>query len=71
MKELQLSNHLEESLEMLRTLTEEGLMIVPSVPTDSMIAAAKRLCNLSESDIRRIYFAMTTFADDEIPVATN
>ena len=71
MKELQLSNHLEESLEMLQALNEEGLMIVPTVPTASMIAAAKRLCDLSESDIRRIYFAMTTFADDEIPASTN
>ena len=71
MKELQLSNHLEESLEMLQALNEEGLMIVPTVPTEAMINAAKRLCNLSDSDIRRIYFAMTTFADDEIPVSTN
>lgn len=71
MKELQLSNHLEESLEMLRALSEEGLMIVPTVPTDSMVAAAKRLCNLSDSDIRRIYFAMTSFADEGTPVSTN
>ena len=71
MKELQLSNHLEESLEMLQALNEEGLMIVPTVPTESMINAAKRLCNLSDADIRRVYFAMTTFADDEIPMSTN
>ena len=71
MKDLQLSNHLEESLEMLQALSEEGLMIVPSVPTDAMIDAAKKLSNLSDSDIRRIYFAMTSFADDGIPVSTN
>ena len=71
MKELQLSNHLEESLEMLQALNEEGLMIVPSVPTDAMINAAKRLCDLSDADIRRIYFAMTSFADEGIPMTTN
>ena len=71
MKDLQLSNHLEESLEMLQALNEEGLMIVPSVPTESMINAAKKLTNLSDSDIRRIYFAMTSFADEGIPVSTN
>ena len=71
MKELQLSNHLEESLEMLQALNEEGLMIVPSVPTDAMINAAKRLCDLSDADIRRIYFAMTSFADEGTPVSTN
>lgn len=71
MKELQLSNHLEESLEMLQALNEEGLMIVPSVPTEAMVNAAKSFCNLSEADIRKIYFAMTSFADDEIPMSTN
>ena len=71
MKDLQLSNHLEESLEMLRSLNEEGLMIVPSVPTPAMIGAAKQLCNLSDADIRRLYFAMTSFADEGIPVSTN
>ena len=71
MKDLQLSNHLEESLEMLQALNEEGLMIVPSVPTETMINAAKKLTNLSDSDIRRIYFAMTSFADEGTPVSTN
>ena len=71
MKELQLSNRLEESLEMLQALNEEGLMIVPSIPTESMISAAKKLCNLSDADIRKIYFAMTTFADESIPMSTN
>ena len=71
MKELQLSNHLEESLEMLQALNEEGLMIVPAVPTEAMIAAARNLCDLSDSDIRRVYFAMTSFADEGIPTSTN
>jgi len=71
MKDLQLSNHLEESLEMLQALNEEGLMIVPAIPTKQMIQAAKELCNLSEADIRRLYFAMTSFADEGIPPITN
>ncbi len=71
MKDLQLSNHLEESLEMLQALNEEGLIIVPAVPTQTMLAAAKKLSNLSESEIRKLYFAMTSFADEEIPASTN
>ena len=71
MKDLQLSNHLEESLEMLQALNEEGLMIVPAIPTPTMIQAAKQLCDLSDADIRRLYFAMTSFADEGIPQPTN
>ncbi len=71
MKDLQLSNRLEESLEMLRALNDEGLIVVPAIPTEAMVAAAKRLLNISEADIRKLYFAMTTFANDELPVSTN
>jgi hypothetical protein len=55
----------------LQALNEEGLMIVPAVPTEAMIAAARNLCDLSDSDIRRVYFAMTSFADEGIPTSTN
>ncbi len=71
MKDLQLSNRLEESLEMLRALNDEGLIVVPAIPTEAMIAAAQRLLTISEADIRKLYFAMTTFANDELPVSTN
>ena len=71
MKELQLSNHMEESLEMLQALNEEGLIIVPTVPTKAMIEAARKVSDLSEKEIRRIYFTMTSFADEEVPRSTN
>ena len=71
MKDLQLSNCMEDSLEMLRALNDEGLIIVPSVPTEAMIKAAKKVLDLSEKDIRKLYFTMTSFADEEIPMSTN
>ena len=71
MKDLQLSNRMEESLEMLQALSDEGLIIVPAVPTEMMIKAAKKLSNLSETEIRKLYFAMTSFADEEVPMSTN
>ena len=71
MKDLQLSNKMEESLEVLQALSEEGLIIVPAVPTEIMINAAKKLSNLSETEIRKLYFAMTSFADEEVPMSMN
>lgn len=71
MKDLQLSNRMEESLEMLQALSDEGLLIVPAVPTKMMIDAARKIADLSEKDIRKIYFTMTSFADEEIPKSTN
>ena len=71
MKDLQLSNRIEESLEMLQALNDEGLIIVPAVPTKAMIDAAKEISDLSEKDIRKLYFTMTAFSDDSIPRSTN
>ena len=71
MKELQLSNRMEESLEMLQALNDEGLIVVPAVPTEAMIQAAKKISNLSEKDIRKLYFTLTSFAGEEVPISTN
>ncbi|MBO5997956.1 MAG: hypothetical protein J6P93_05465 [Alphaproteobacteria bacterium] len=71
MKDLQLSNRIEESLEMLQALSDEGLIVVPAIPTETMISAAKKISNLSEKEIRKIYFTMTSFADEEVPISTN
>ena len=71
MKDIELSNHLAESLEMLRALNEEGLVIVPAVPSLPMIEAAEKVCNLSESQVRKVYATMIAFADDEIPSQVN
>ena len=71
MKDLQLSNRIEESLEMLQALNDEGLIVVPAIPTATMIEAAKKISNLSETDIRKLYFTMTSFADEEVPISTN
>ncbi len=71
MKDIELSNRMEESLEMLHALNEEGLMIMPIVPNEAMVQSAKKVCDLSESEIRKLYFAMATFADTGIPVLTN
>ena len=71
MKDLQLSNRIEESLEMLQALSDEGLIVVPAIPTETMVSAAKKISNLSEKEIRKIYFTMTSFADEEVPISTN
>ena len=56
---------------MLQALSDEGLIIVPAVPTEMMIKTAQKLSNLSETEIRKLYFAMTSFADEEVPMSTN
>ena len=71
MKDIELSNHLDESLEMLRALSEEGLVIVPAIPSLPMVEAAQKVCKLSESQVRKIYTAMISFADEEIPTQVN
>ena len=71
MKDIELSNCLEESLEMLRALNEEGLVIVPAIPSLPMIEAAQKVCKLPEQQLRKIYAAMIAFADEEIPKQVN
>ena len=68
MKDLELSNKLEESLEMLAALQEEGFIVVPSVPSAAMIKEAQKVCNLTEAQVQKIYFAMTSVTQDDIPV---
>lgn len=73
MKNSEVSSQIEESLEMLRALNEEGLVVAPTTPTDEMISAAKSIANLTDDEIRKLYFSMITFAADDaaVPMATN
>mgnify|MGYP003571561153 CR=1 FL=1 len=71
MKDLELSTCFDESLEMIRALNEEGLIIVPSMPSECMIREAQKVCNLSETQLKKIYFAMTSVTQDDLPYQVN
>ena len=71
MKYTDLSETLQESLDALEALSEEGLMVVPTVPTPEMISAAMRVSDLTEEEVRKIYYAMITFSDEDFILSRN
>ncbi len=71
MKYEKLSETLKESLDILEALTEEGLMVVPTTPTPEMVSAAMRVSDLTEEEVRKIYYAMITFSDEDLILARN
>ncbi len=71
MKYTDLSETLQESLDALEALSEEGLMVVPTVPTPEMISAAMRVSDLTEEEVRKIYYAMITFSDEDLVLSRN
>ncbi len=66
-----LSEDLLESLNVLDLLQEEGLKIVPAHPTPVMIQAGVQLTGLSEDMVRKLYLAMLSFSDEDIPEQKN
>lgn len=68
MKEFNLSANVKDSLDILETLNEEGLMVMPIVPTPQMVEAGMQVSGLSAEEVKKLYFTMITFSDEEIPM---
>ncbi len=66
-----LSDDLLESLNVLDLLREEGLKIVPAYPTPIMVQAGMQLTGLPEETVKKLYLAMLSISDEDIPEHTN
>lgn len=66
-----ISDELLDSLEMLESLQEEGLKIVPVVPTKAMIKAGTQVSGLSEDAVQELYEMMLNFSDESFPAQMN
>ncbi len=66
-----LSQNLIDSLNVLDLLQEEGLKIVPLVPSPLMIQAGMQVSGLSEDVVKKIYLTMLRFSDEDIPEQKN
>lgn len=62
----QFSESLSSSLELLATLSAQGLVIVPSEPTQEMLEAGMRASTLSSEEIKHLYQVLITHADEEV-----
>ena len=60
-----------ESLNILDLLQEEGLKIVPSLPTPAMVAAGMQVSGLSEEAVKKLYYTMLSLSDEDIPEQKN
>ncbi len=66
-----ISDELLDSLEMLGSLQEEGLKIVPVVPTLAMVKAGAQVSGLSEDVVQELYEMMLNFSDESFPAQMN
>lgn len=66
-----LSEDLLESLNVLDLLQEEGLKIVPTYPTALMIQTGAQMTGLSEDMVQKMYLAMLSISDEDVPDQKN
>ncbi len=66
-----LSEDLLESLNVLDLLQEEGLKIVPAYPTALMIQTGAQMTGLSEDMVQKMYLAMLSISDEDVPDQKN
>ena len=62
----QFSESFSSSLELLATLSAQGLVIVPSEPTPEMLQAGMQASGLPSEKVKHLYQVMITHADEEV-----
>lgn len=67
----QYSHELIDSLDLLKTLSRDGLKVVPTQPTDWMLQAGVQASGLSKDVISRLYSVMINTADESTPTYLN